>query len=216
MKLHTQETLASMTPAKALQFLKEGNNRFVNNLKVNRDLLEQVNKYKDNQYPFAIILSCMDSRTTVEHIFDQGLGDVFVLRIAGNVINEDIIGSMEYACGVVGSKLILVLGHSKCGAIKGACDDVRMGKLTQLLAKVQPAILAVKSATPGIAKTDRAFAEAVTQRNVELSMDSILQHSEILRKLYDEGKIGIAGGYYDIETGAVDFMQEHLPLAQSA
>ena len=216
MKLHTQETLASMTPAKALQFLKEGNNRFVNNLKVNRDLLEQVNKYKDNQYPFAIILSCMDSRTTVEHIFDQGLGDVFVLRIAGNVINEDIIGSMEYACGVVGSKLILVLGHSKCGAIKGACDDVRMGKLTQLLAKVQPAILAVKSAAPGSSKTHRAFAEAVTQRNVELSMDSILQHSEILRKLYDEGKIGIAGGYYDIETGAVDFMQEHLPLAQSA
>lgn len=216
MKLHTQETLASMTPAKALQFLKEGNNRFVNNLKVNRDLLEQVNKYKDNQYPFAIILSCMDSRTTVEHIFDQGLGDVFVLRVAGNVINEDIIGSMEYACGVVGSKLILVLGHSKCGAIRGACDDVKMGKLTQLLAKVQPAISAVKIATPALAKTDRAFVEAVTQHNVTLSMDAVLGQSEILRKLHDAGKIGIAGGYYDIETGAVDFVEKHMPLAATA
>ena len=216
MKLHTQETLASMTPEKALQFLKEGNNRFVNNLKVNRDLLEQVNSYKDNQFPFAIILSCMDSRTTVEHIFDQGLGDVFVLRVAGNVINEDIIGSMEYACGVVGSKLILVLGHSKCGAIKGACDGVQMGQLTQLLQKVNPAIMTVRNAQPGLKRTDKAFVDAVTQQNVTFAMDAILRESSILNKLHDEGKVGLVGAFYDVETGAVDFMHERIPLAATA
>lgn len=216
MKLHTQETLASMTPEKALQFLKEGNNRFVNNLKVNRDLLEQVNSYKDNQFPFAIILSCMDSRTTVEHVFDQGLGDVFVLRVAGNVINEDIIGSMEYACGVVGSKLILVLGHSKCGAIKGACDGVKMGQLTQLLQKVEPAIMTVRKAQPGLKGTDKAFIDAVTQQNVTFAMDAILRESQILNKLHDEGKIGLVGAFYDIETGEVDFMHERIPLAATA
>ena len=133
MKLHTSETLATMTPQKALQFLKEGNERFVNNLKLNRNLLDQVQYYKHGQHPFAIVLSCMDSRTSAELIFDQGLGDIFSLRIAGNILNDDIIGSMEYACKVVGSKIIMILGHSKCGASHGACAGKKVGHLTQLL-----------------------------------------------------------------------------------
>src|SRR5919112_2158078 len=135
MKTITKEMQKSITPAKALELLKDGNKRFVNNLKINRNLLQQANETSDGQHPFAVILSCIDSRTSVELIFDQGLGDVFSVRIAGNIINEDILGSMEFACKVAGSKFILVLGHSKCGAIKGACDHVQLGHLSGLLAK---------------------------------------------------------------------------------
>ena len=140
MKAHTSVTQSSITPAKAIEFLKEGNERFVNNLKANRDLLQQANETRDGQWPFAVILSCIDSRTSAELIFDQGLGDVFSIRIAGNVVNTDIIGSLEFACKVAGSKLIVVLGHTSCGAVKGACDHVEMGSLTELLAKIQPAV----------------------------------------------------------------------------
>jgi carbonic anhydrase len=213
MKLHTKDTLDTLTPAKALEFLKEGNLRFINNLKINRDLLQQVNNYKDGQHPFAIILSCMDSRTTVEHVFDQGLGDVFVLRIAGNVLNEDIIGSMEYACGVVGTKLILVLGHSKCGAIKGACDEVKLGSLTQLLDKIQVSIEEVKEEMPQVSTKESQFVEAVTHHNVIHSLEEILDRSELLKGLFSHGKIGLAGAYYDIETGEVEFMKEKIVLS---
>lgn len=212
MKLHTKETLDTMTPQKAIDFMKEGNQRFVNNLKVNRDLLQQANNYRDGQYPFAVVLSCMDSRTTVEHVFDQGLGDVFVIRIAGNVLNEDIIGSMEYACGVVGSKLILVLGHSKCGAIKGACANVEMGHLTQLLTKVTPSIKEVANKMPDADHKSEAFVEAVSQQNVLRTLNDILERSTILNSLYDKGEIGLAGAYYDIATGKVDFMKEMVPV----
>ena len=140
MKAHTSETQASITPQRALEILKEGNLRFVKNLNTNRNLLQQVNDTRDGQWPFAVILSCIDSRTSAELIFDQGLGDVFSIRIAGNVVNTDIIGSIEFACKIAKSKLIVVLGHSKCGAIKGACDHVEMGNLTELLAKLQPAV----------------------------------------------------------------------------
>jgi carbonic anhydrase len=211
MKLHTQETLDTMTPAKALDFLKDGNQRFIKNLKVNRDLFSQVNSYSGGQYPFAIILSCMDSRTTVEHIFDQGLGDVFVLRVAGNVINDDIIGSMEYACGAVGTKLILVLGHSKCGAVKGACQGVELGKLTQLLDKLQPAVSKAAAEMPDVSKTDSKFVETVAHHNIIDSMDDILAQSDLLKGLFTEGKIGIAGAYYNIDNGEVEFMKEMLP-----
>src|SRR5688500_3713010 len=137
MKAHTQETQASITPRRALEFLREGNQRFANNLKANRDLLKQANETREGQWPFATILSCIDSRTSAELVFDQGLGDIFSIRIAGNVINDDILGSMEFACKVAGSKFILVLGHTKCGAVKGACDQVRMGHLSTLLSKIQ-------------------------------------------------------------------------------
>ena len=140
MKAHTYETQASITPERALEILKEGNLRFVNNLKVNRNLLQQANETRDGQWPFAVVLSCIDSRTSAELIFDQGLGDIFSIRIAGNVVNTDIIASLEFACKLAGSKLIVVLGHTSCGAIKGACDRVEMGNLTELLSKIQPAI----------------------------------------------------------------------------
>ncbi|MBN9285781.1 MULTISPECIES: carbonic anhydrase [Flavobacterium] len=210
MKAHTAETQATITPYKALAFLKEGNARFVSNLKVNRNLLEQVNDTKDGQFPFAIVLSCIDSRTSAELIFDQGLGDIFSARIAGNILNEDILGSMEYACKVAGTKLIVVLGHSKCGAIKGACEGAKLGHLTNLLSKVQPSVDEVKAEMPGVATNDPGLVAAVAQHNVIHTMDEILDRSEVLKDLFESGQIGIAGGYYDIETGEVQFMKEIL------
>lgn len=210
MKAHTAETQATITPAKALQFLKEGNARFVNNLKVNRNLLEQVNDTKDGQFPFAIVLSCIDSRTSAELIFDQGLGDIFSARIAGNILNDDILGSMEFACKLAGTKLIVVLGHSKCGAIKGACQGAELGHLTNLLSKVQVSVDEVKAEMPGVESTDPALVSAVAQHNVIHTMDEILGRSEVLRDLFESGQIGIAGAYYDIETGEVQFMKEIL------
>lgn len=144
MKTLNKELQAQITPRKALEILKEGNGRFMKNLQTDRDLLKQANETRDGQWPFATILSCIDSRTSAELIFDQGLGDVFSVRIAGNIVNTDILGSMEFACKVAGSKLIVVLGHSKCGAVKGACDHVEMGNLTELLSKLQPAVYAEK------------------------------------------------------------------------
>lgn len=210
MKYHTAETQATMTPAKALQFLKEGNQRFVNNLNANHDLLKQVNTYKDGQFPFAIILGCMDSRTTVEHIFDQGLGDVFSVRIAGNIVNEDILGSLEYACKVAGSKLILVLGHSKCGATAGACSGAKIGNLTQLLGKFSPSIDKVKLQYPGTTPTDPAFVDAVSHQNVKHSISEILDKSPVLKVMVEDGEIGIVGAFYNLETGEVEFMDEHI------
>lgn len=143
MKAHTKETQATMTPEKSLQYLKEGNLRFQNNLKANRNLLEQVNDTREGQFPFATILSCIDSRVSAELVFDQGLGDIFSARIAGNFVNEDILGSMEFACKLAGTKLIVVLGHTSCGAVKGACDNAELGNLTSMLGKIKPAVEAV-------------------------------------------------------------------------
>ena len=163
MKAHNKETQAQMTPRKALQFLQEGIDRFINNLKANRNLLEQVNETRNGQWPFATILSCIDSRTSAELIFDQGLGDVFSVRIAGNIVNTDILGSMEFACKVAGSKLIVVLGHSKCGAVKGACDHVEMGNLTELLSKIQPAVYEEKQTTSERNSKNSEFVENVSE-----------------------------------------------------
>jgi carbonic anhydrase len=192
----------------ALQFLKEGNARFMNNLKVNRNLLEQVNDTKEGQWPFAVILSCIDSRTSAELIFDQGLGDVFSVRIAGNVINEDILGSMEFACKVAGSKLIMVLGHSKCGAIKGACNHVELGNLTGLLEKVHPAIEKVKS--EGKETVNPEFIEAVAHANTLHTLEEVLKRSPILKEMYKNGESGLAAGYYSVETGEVKFIKEKV------
>lgn len=207
MRAHTAETQATITPAKALAILKEGNQRFVNNLKVNRNLLEQVNETKDGQFPFAIVLSCIDSRTSAELIFDQGLGDIFSVRIAGNILNEDILGSMEFACKLAGSKLIVVLGHSRCGAIKGACAEVKIGNLTGLLEKIHPAIREVKNEMPDTDPTNPDFINAVEKQNVISTMDMIIKESPVLKELYESGEIGIVGSYYDVETGEVSFMK---------
>ncbi len=207
MKAHTAESQATVTPDKALQFLKEGNNRFINNLKINRNLLEQVNDTRDGQWPFSVILSCIDSRTSAELIFDQGLGDVFSVRIAGNILNEDILGSMEFATKVVGSKIIVVLGHSKCGAVKGACDHIEMGNLTTLLNKIQPAIEEEKATTIDRTSKNAEFVENVASLNVRLTMQRIRNESPIIKDLEDSGQIKIVGGMYDVDSGKVDFYE---------
>ena len=161
MKTLTKEMQTAITPLMALELLKDGNKRFVNNLKVNRNLLQQANETSDGQHPFAIILSCIDSRTSAELIFDQGLGDVFSVRIAGNIINEDILGSMEFGCKVAGSKIIVVLGHTKCGAVKGACDHVEMGNLTALLSKIRPAVDDEETVTQNRNSSNTEFVEKI-------------------------------------------------------
>lgn len=201
----TKEAQQLLTPADAIKLLKEGNKRFVDNLKINRNLLQQVNETSTGQYPFAVILSCIDSRTSAELIFDQGLGDIFSIRIAGNILNDDIIGSMEFACKLAGSKLIAVLGHTKCGAIQGACKNIKMGHLSGLLEKIEPAIHLVKQQTPHQHETDVDFVNAVTQSNVSLVINNILKKSPILSEMIKQEKVGIIGGIYNADNGQVEF-----------
>jgi len=205
MYTHTKETQATMSPAKALDFLKEGNKRFLSNLRANRNLLQQVNETSNGQFPFATILSCIDSRTSAELIFDQGLGDVFSIRIAGNILNEDILGSMEFACKVAGSKLVMVLGHTKCGAIAGACNNVELGNLTTLINKIKPAIekeTETKSERNG---ANQYFVSSVTNINIKLTVEEIRKRSPILAEMEKAGEIKIVGSLYDITTGEVTF-----------
>jgi carbonic anhydrase len=204
----TKEAQQLLTPTDAINLLKEGNIRFVNNLKINRNLLQQVNETSDGQYPFAIILSCIDSRTSAELIFDQGLGDIFSVRIAGNVLNDDILGSMEFACKLAGSKLIAVLGHTKCGAIQGACKKIELGHLSGLLEKINPAIDLVKQRNHLLHETDMNFINTVTQVNVDLVIDNILQKSPIISELVTQKKVGIIGGIYNADNGQVEFKEE--------
>ncbi|MGC1203973.1 MAG: carbonic anhydrase family protein [Flavobacteriaceae bacterium] len=209
MKAHTRETQSTMTPEKALQFLKEGNQRFQQNLKANRNLLEQVNDTSDGQFPFATILSCIDSRVSAELVFDQGLGDIFSVRIAGNFVNEDILGSMEFASKLAGTKLIVVLGHTSCGAIKGACDDAKMGNLTKLIEKITPAVNAVSEPKDKSLRNSKNldFVDTVSKKNVELTIGRIHKESPILSEMEEHGEIKIIGAMYDINTGAVDFYE---------
>lgn len=210
MKTLTKEMQAAITPEMALNLLRDGNKRFINNLKINRNLLQQANETSDGQHPFAVILSCIDSRTSVELIFDQGLGDVFSIRIAGNIINEDILGSMEFACKVAGSKFVVVLGHSRCGAIKGACDHLEMGNLTALLSKIQPAVYDEKTETENRNSGNSEFVEKVAAINVRRTVAAIMQRSPILRDMIERGEIGIIGGNHDIATGEVVFYGDTL------
>jgi carbonic anhydrase len=209
MKAHTRETQATMTPEKSLRYLKEGNQRFQNNLKANRNLLEQVNDTSDGQFPFATILSCIDSRVSAELVFDQGLGDIFSVRIAGNFVNEDILGSMEFACKLAGTKLIVVLGHTSCGAVKGACDDAKMGNLTKLIEKITPAVKAVTEPEDVTLRnsSNLEFVDNVSAKNVELTIDRILKESEILAEMQSTGEILIVGAMYDVNSGEVTFYE---------
>jgi carbonic anhydrase len=209
MKAHTKETQATMTPKKAIEFLKEGNKRFQNNLNLNRDLLQQVNETRGGQFPFATILSCIDSRVSSELIFDQGLGDIFSIRIAGNFINEDILGSMEFACKLAGTKLIVVLGHTSCGAVKGACDDAKLGNLTGMLSKIKPAVNAVEEPADASKRNSSNidFVNDVAEKNVNLTIDNIRNQSPVLKEMEDNNEIAIVGAMYDINTGAVNFYE---------
>jgi carbonic anhydrase len=207
MKTLTKELQDAITPEMALNLLKEGNHRFMNNLKANRNLLEQANETSDGQHPFAVILSCIDSRTSAELIFDQGLGDIFSVRIAGNIINEDILGSMEFACKVAGSKIIAVLGHTKCGAVKGACDHVEMGNLTALLSKIQPAIYDEKTETQNRNSSNSDFVEKVAAINVKRTVHAILERSPILKEMIEKGEVKLVGGIHELATGEVTFYE---------
>lgn len=205
MRTQTKETQHHLTPEKALQILKDGNQRFINNLKANRNLLQQVNETAEGQFPFATILSCIDSRTSAELVFDQGLGDIFSIRIAGNVLNEDILGSMEFATKVVGTKIIVVLGHTKCGAIIGACNHVEMGNLTTLLKKVEPAMAHERVTTENRTGSNPLFVQNVTELNVHLTIARIRSESPIIAGMEKEGLIRIVGAMYNVETGEVSF-----------
>ncbi|RYY24361.1 MAG: carbonic anhydrase [Chitinophagaceae bacterium] len=212
---HRKEAIPhNLTPAEALQFLKEGNFRFLNNLKINRDFLEQVNELKDGQWPFAAILSCMDSRTSAELIFDQGLGDIFSIRIAGNIISPGILGSLEYATAVAGSKVILVLGHTNCGAIKGACDDVRFGHLTGLLEHIKPAVEQEKSIKENRNSMNTEFVDSVARINVHNSAREILEKSDVIRELVLKGEVGLVPAMYNVSTGMVEFFENDSVLTK--
>lgn len=207
MKSHTKETQDGLTPKLALEILKEGNTRFVNNIKAHRNLLQQVNETSSGQFPFAAILSCIDSRTSAELIFDQGLGDILSIRIAGNILNEDILGSMELACKLAGSKLIVVLGHTKCGAIEGACNNIVLGNLTALLSKIKPAIEQETETTRERNAKNISFLRNVTKNNVFITVQKIKEQSSILNEMERSGEIKIIGGLHDIETGKVTFYE---------
>ncbi|WP_368366221.1 carbonic anhydrase [Chryseobacterium sp. SSA4.19] len=211
MKAHTSETQSTISPEKALNFLKEGNQRFVNNLKANRDLLEQVNATREGQWPFAVILSCIDSRTSAELIFDQGLGDIFSIRIAGNFVNQDILGSMEFGCNVAGSKLVVVLGHTKCGALKGGLDAAQiqgmgMDNLNHLINHFEPIIKEVIQEGEEYSSKNGDLLERLNQQNVRSAIDDIRNQSSTLRNLENEGRIKIVGANYDVETGVVTWL----------
>lgn len=208
MRAHTRETQASMTPLRALEFLREGNQRFRNNLRVGRDLLQQANDTREGQFPFATILSCIDSRTSSELIFDQGLGDIFSIRIAGNVVNEDILGSMEFATKVAGTRLLVVLGHSNCGAIKGACDHVQLGNLSTLLNKIEPAVYFERTIKENRTSKNAAFVERVADIQVRRSVEAIIERSVVIRQLVEAGEVALIGGHYDLDSGAVDFFDD--------
>jgi carbonic anhydrase len=212
MKTLNKVSQANITPKKALELLQAGNTRFVENLRLNRNLLQMVNDTSDGQWPMAAIVSCMDSRTSAELIFDQGLGDIFSIRLAGAVISDNVLGSLEYACKVAGSKFIVVLGHTKCGAIKGACDAIELGNLTGLLNKISPAVFAEKTIKEERNSHNPDFVEAVNNIHVERSVQAIIQQSNILRDMIQKGEIGIIGAIYDVETGVVSFMEHTLNL----
>lgn len=209
MKAHTKETQAAISPNRAIQLLKEGNQRFQSNKEVDRNLLAQVSDTSTGQYPFATILHCVDSRVSAELVFDQGIGDIFSIRIAGNFVNEDILGSMEFTCKLAGTKVIVVLGHTACGAVKGACDDAKLGNLTTLLEKLKPAVEAV-SEPADTAKRNSAnidFVNNVAEKNVYMTIENIRERSAVLKDMEAQGEIKIIGAMYDIKDGSVTFYE---------
>jgi carbonic anhydrase len=209
MKAHSKESQNLMTPESSLKTLVEGNTRFQQNLRADRNLLEQVKTTSTGQFPFATILSCIDSRVSSELIFDQGIGDLFSIRIAGNFANTDVLGSMEFACKLAGTKLLVVLGHTACGAVKGACDDAKLGNLTSMLAKIKPAVEATMEPEDASRRnaTNTEFVNDVSTKNVELTSEYILENSPVLKEMQSEGSIKVIGAMYDIKTGKVTFYE---------
>lgn len=208
MKAHTKITQAAITPNKAIELLKEGNQRFVAGNMVNRDLLDQVNDTASGQYPFATVLSCIDSRVSAELIFDQGVGDIFSARVAGNIVNEDLLGSIEFACKLAGTKVLVILGHTACGAVKGACDGAKLGNLTILLDKIMPAVNAVSQPSDAGQRNSKNidFVNDVAVKNVHMTIEKARNMSPVLKEMEDNGEIKIVGAMYDINNGKVTFL----------
>lgn len=207
MKSPNKEMQEAITPAEAIQRLKDGNKRFLEQCKLQRDLIEQVKETAHGQFPFATVLSCIDSRVPVELIFDQGIGYIFNVKIAGNCLNGDILGSMEFACQIKHTKAIVVLGHTDCGAVKGACDNVKLGHLTGLLHKIKSVIEPAKRNKAAYNSSNEAFVDKVTEDNIKMNTENVYERSEILAKLADEGKLKIIGACYDTATGKVNFYE---------
>ena len=204
--IQTVESQATITPEMAIELLKKGNQRFVANQTIQRDISTQVAQTGAGQYPFAAVLGCIDSRVPAEYVFDQGIGDIFNARVAGNFVNTDILGSLEFACKAAGSKAIVVLGHSSCGAVKGACDHVELGNLTHMLANIQPAMDAVTGDYEDKSSKNAAYVQDVADRNVALTVAKIKSDSPVLNELYKNGEIDIVGAMYDVHTGVVSFI----------
>jgi carbonic anhydrase len=202
MSVITKEIQSKLSAQEVLEILKEGNQRFLNQAPKSRNLLEQVNTTSTGQFPLAVVISCIDSRVPTEMVFDQGIGDIFCVRVAGNVINQDVLGSVEFACKVAGVKLIVVMGHTSCGAVKGACNDVELGNLTGLLNKIKPAISIV--ANRGVAANDAGFVDEVALENVQVSLDTILNDSPVLKEMVDNHEVKCAKGMYSVQTGEVE------------
>lgn len=211
-----KEAQAASTPESVLRMLREGNYRFTNNLRANRNSLEEIVTSRSGQYPLAVIINCIDSRTPTESLFDQGLGQFFVIRLAGSVISTEVLGSIEFATKLAGAKLVVVLGHSGCGAVKGACDGVHLGHLTGLLASIRPAVEAETTVTSHRDSSNLDFVDKVSEIHVRRSIDTVVERSEIVREMIGQGKVGVIGGMYRIETGMVDFYDDTFLLANKA
>jgi carbonic anhydrase len=208
MKAQTKQTQEAMSPDAALQALKDGNNRFITSTQVSRDLMQQVAETSTGQYPFATVLHCIDSRVSAELVFDQGIGDLFSIRIAGNFVNEDILGSMEFATKLAGTKVVVILGHTACGAVKGACDHAKLGNLTGMLEKIAPAVSQVKDPADASLRTSSNidFVNRVAVKNVHMAIDNLRAMSPVLKEMEAAGEIKVVGAMYHIENGQVVFL----------
>jgi len=202
MLTQTSDSQAKLNPSEVLSILKEGNKRFVSNSLISRELLTQVRETSAGQFPIAVVISCIDSRVPTELIFDQGIGDVFCIRVAGNVISKDVLGSVEFACKIAGVKLIVVMGHTSCGAVKGACNDLELGNLTGLLNKIKPAISIVSKREEAVDKS--RFVDEVALENVQISLKTILRDSPIVNEMVKNNEVECARGMYSVETGEVE------------
>jgi carbonic anhydrase len=214
-KALTAEMQDALTPMDVIQLLKDGNQRFLNNEALERNFMEQVSQTAEGQYPMAAVLGCIDSRVPHEIVFDKGVGDIFSARVAGNFINTDILGSLEFATAVAGSKVIVVLGHSECGAVKGACDQVELGNLTSTLANIAPAIYSVDDVEGERNSSNKAFVEAVAHQNVNITVQNIVNRSPVIRGLVGEGELIVIGAMHDVTSGEVTFFEESLKSADT-
>ncbi len=203
----TRETQRAMSPDQVLDALKAGNNRFLESKPAKRNLIDQVKKTAGTQYPFAAVLGCIDSRVPPEIVFDQGIGDIFAARVAGNFVNTDILGSLEFATKVAGAKLIVVLGHESCGAVEGACDNVQLGNLTHTLSNIMPAVNAVTDVEGNRNSSNKAFVQAVAEENVRLTVEALTDRSEVINELVDRGELKVVGAMHDVNSGRVIFFE---------